>query len=85
MKFTNAFISLLLLGSSAFANPFTDKDTDEDGQISISEYAGDDKKLKKKFKKLDKDEDGSLSEDEFAADSKKDKKGKKDKKKKDKK
>ena len=82
MKFTIALFAFLLFSLSAVAETFADKDADQDGQLSIIEYAGDDKKLKKNFKKLDADADGALSEEEYAAG---EKKGKKDKKKKDKK
>ena len=85
MKSIIVTLAFLLFSMSAFAETFEEKDADQDGKLSVSEYAGDDKKLKKNFKKLDQDADGSLSAEEFAADSGDKKKGKKDKKKKDKK
>ena len=74
-----SLLLFLLFGGSVFAEGLADKDKDSDGKLSVEEFAGDDKKLQKKFKKLDKDADGFLNEDEYKASMKK---GKKDKKKK---
>ena len=79
-----SFIILLIFSLSAFADTFADKDTNQDGRISLTEFAGDDKRLKSKFKRLDTNSDGALSEEEYAeslTEDKKAKKGKKDKKK----
>jgi Ca2+-binding EF-hand superfamily protein len=58
-------LAFLVLSSAAYAGTLADKDTDKDGKVSAEEFAGDDKKLQKKFKKLDKDKDGFLSAEEF--------------------
>ena len=75
-----ALLLLLFFAAGLSAEELVDKDSDMDGKLSVEEYAGDDKKLKKKFKKLDKDKDGFLNEEEFKSSGKKGKK-KKDKKK----
>ena len=84
MKSIIALLVLFLFSLSAMAETFADKDADQDGQLTKSEFAGDDKKLKKKFLELDENADGVLSEEEFdaygAADEKNGKKDKKDKK-----
>ena len=74
MKKCIAFLAFIAIASSATAAGFADKDTDKDGKISLEEFAGKDKKLEKRFKKLDKDKDGSLSEEEFMKSMKKKKK-----------
>jgi len=65
--------------NSAFAEAdvIKEKDKDKDGKLTIEEYAGDDKKLQKKFKKLDANNDGSLSADELQKAPEKKKKKKK--------
>ena len=82
-KFCVAIFASMFFVSGVFAEGLADKDTDKDGKLSLEEFAGDDKKLKKAFKKLDKDSDSFLNEEEYKASMKKGKKGKKDKKKKD--
>ena len=79
-----AIFASMVFVSGVFAAELADKDTDKDGKLSVEEFAGDDKKLKKSFKKLDKDKDKFLSEEEFKASMKegKKKKGEKGKKKK---
>jgi hypothetical protein len=59
---------------SSYTAELADKDTDKDGKVSEAEFCGDDKKLKKKFKKLDADEDGFLNAAEFKKSQKKKKK-----------
>ena len=76
-KFISVFAFVMFIGGVS-AEGLADKDKDNDGKLSVEEFAGDDKKLAKKFKKLDKDSDGFLSADEFKASMKKGKKKKKD-------
>lgn len=71
-----ALISLSLLATVS-ADIMKEKDKDQDGKITIEEFAGDDKKLQKKFKKLDTDKNGSLSAEELKKVSDKKKKKKK--------
>jgi hypothetical protein len=81
MKKLFTFLAALLFMGSAFAETFAEKDADKDGKVTLEEFAGEDKKLKRAFKKLDKDKDKALSEEEFnAKPAKKEKKGKKKKK-----
>lgn len=70
-----AFIASLMFVFSSFAVELAEKDTDKDGKLSVEEFAGEDKKLKKKFTKLDADGDGFLNDEEYKASQKK--KGKK--------
>ena len=77
-----AFVAVFMFVFSSFAAELAEKDADNDGKLSIEEFAGDDKKLKKAFKKLDADSDGFLNDEEFKKSQKKKKGDKKDKKKK---
>ena len=45
------FIVIFLFMTGVFAETFAEKDADKDGKITVQEFAGDDKKLKK-VKKL---------------------------------
>ena len=45
-----AFVASISFVCSSFAADLAEKDTDKDGKLSIEEFAGDDKKLKKNFK-----------------------------------
>lgn len=78
---TTAILFALL--TSVSADLLKEKDADKDGKLSVKEFAGEDKKMKKKFKKLDTDKDGFLNAEELKkGDSGEDmKKKKKDKKK----
>ena len=78
-----AFVSIFMFVFSSFAAELAEKDADNDGKLSVEEFAADDKKLKKAFKKLDTDSDGFLNDEEFKKSQikKGDKKDKKKKKK----
>lgn len=75
-----AFVAVFMFVFSSFAAELAEKDADNDGKLSVEEFAGDDKKLKKAFKKLDADSDGFLNDEEFKKSQKKKKGDKKDKK-----
>ena len=73
-----ALVSIFLMSKAfAEADVIKEKDKDKDGKLTIEEFAGDDKKLQKKFKKLDVDKDGSLSAEELKKAPEKKKKKKK--------
>ena len=76
MKKCLVVLTLFAFAVTGFSASFKESDKNDDGKVSEEEFAGDDKKLKKKFKKLDKDADGSLNEKEFEASMKKKKKKK---------
>ncbi|MCH2205027.1 MAG: hypothetical protein MK132_04035 [Lentisphaerales bacterium] len=78
-----AFVAIFMFVFSSFAAELAEKDADNDGKLSVEEFAADDKKLKKAFKKLDTDSDGFLNDEEFKKSQikKGDKKDKKKKKK----